>query len=725
MEDSLSAQLVASLVLSMFSPLGNEERFTRNKLAEPMHSPGTEEALRMAAHRLNEEAADVRARAAFTRSGRPTWRAVGSVPPVWPDAGHLRELPERLDFRTTQAAHTLKRPQSPPRRPKSAPNKRRPNVGFGAAVTTKPREMPSATYKEGNLSPSVKEQLMKLTKTTKAAERRKEALTAAAAMARETVATKESNRERNRSHNVLNEGAGVTGPLNVGQYAHLRPEAPPTRAPRAWWLWAVDVVVNEVVAVRRQNAASGGKGAQLWDAVFDRLPAVASKTLGQPRRRKPCDYSATLVDEASTPAWFSKGPASTAIQIGSTKRQLPTGVQKKAEAGTAAVKAETQEVVAPSTVAAALDALASELRGHIDSSRFADVTEGDLVRGWADDDDDHNVTDSGGDDIGNSKNGVLCKTTETHGLVESGTTGATSAELVPELTLEELFLKLDLDGNGYLNKHEVVSGADKLNLSTEHAGALFDKLDVANNGKLSREQFESGASVRSQEGALSYSSYIALVQVPFISHWLDIDHSVSVQHIRFKFFLYLKRSFPTVLQLLRQLGKLCDADRPPFPNLMEWRLQDPAELVKRQQHDKACAAAKKRRDNIPPSPPPPFGSPQDVASTKSSKITGKDNYCGKFTDRVAHARCRAIYRRSCSWITLEEVAAVRAARACLNFCADGGSGNNLCSEDANLLLTKPNLTSNWSRKVLFCPGNKRKEYGGDVIILLVFIYSFE
>jgi len=194
--------------------------------------------------------------------------------------------------------------------------------------------------------------------------------------------------------------------------------------------------------------------------------------------------------------------------------------------------------------------------------------------------------------------------------------------------------------------------------------------------------------------------------------------SFSVNIFVFEFFLFISLcAYVTLVwsiliylapKLLHQLGKLCDADRPPFPNLVDWRVQDPAELVKHQQHAKACLAAKKRRDNPPPPPPPPFGSPQDVA--KSSKNANKDHYGGKFTDGVAHARCRAIYRRSCSWITLEEVAAVRAARACLTFCADGGSGINLCSEDASVLLTKPNLTSNWSRKVLFCPGKIRQGY---------------
>jgi len=476
----------------MFSALGNEERFTRNKLTEPMHSPGTEEALRMAAHRLNEEAADVRARAAFMRSGRPTWRAVGSIPPVWPDAGHLRELPERPDFRTTQAAHTIERPQSPAQRPKSAPNKRRPNVGFGATITTLPREMPTATYKEGKLSPSVTEQLMKLTKMTKAAERRKEALTAAAMMARETVATKEIDRLHHYSHRASRARAGLTGPINVDEYVHLRPEAPPTRAPRAWWLWAIDIVVNEVVAVRRLNAASSNKGAQLWDAIFDRLPAVASKTLGQPRRRKPCDHTANLVNEASTPAWFSKGPTSTATKKGTGKSPMATRVENAATSS-AAVIADS-EAFAPSTVAAALDALTSELESHVDSSRFDDVTQGELLRGWMANDDD-------GDD--DNEHGILRNSTEPRNLVGTEAMGATAASTAPDLTLEELFLKLDLDGNGILDRHEVVSGADKLNLSTEHAGALFNKLDVAKTGYLCREQFESGASVSSYEGGLS------------------------------------------------------------------------------------------------------------------------------------------------------------------------------------------------------------------------------
>jgi hypothetical protein len=298
---------------------------------------------------------------------------------------------------------------------------------------------------------------------------------------------------------------------------------------------------------------------------------------------------------------------------------------------------------------------------------------------------------------------------------------------VSEPTLEELFLKLDLNGDGTLDLEEVVGGAAKLALSPEAAGALFAKLDTAGSGLLSRATFEDGAKVggwvreeaagavflfapfplapRVIASSLSYFFTVRCCCCPLSAAaccCLLLPDACRFVACCSPPFLLISPPHPLAflpIQLLSQLGKFSEADRPPFPTLKDWRFFDPAETRQRDQHAKACAAADFRRDNHPPPPSPPFGSPP---------LTGHFTDGSTFPDRIAHRRCRALYARSCSWVTLEEVAAVRAARAAMAFCAQGGDGGSLCPEDRSVLLAKPNLTSNWSRKVLFCPGNTHK-----------------
>jgi hypothetical protein len=221
------------------------------------------------------------------------------------------------------------------------------------------------------------------------------------------------------------------------------------------------------------------------------LPAVAFKTLGQPRRRKPRDDNGgdglVLTNDASAPVWFSKGASASAPSAPSV----------------------------PSAAAAALSALAAELLGHVDASRYANVTEGAQVRGWADGPTDNQTADglydggsgsgSGYDDDGQA-NGVE---------QAAASAAAAAASAVSEPTLEELFLKLDLNGDGTLDLEEVVGGAAKLALSPEAAGALFAKLDTAGRGQLSRATFEDGAKVggcaRKPQGRSSFS-------LPFLEH---------------------------------------------------------------------------------------------------------------------------------------------------------------------------------------------------------------
>jgi hypothetical protein len=57
------------------------------------------------------------------------------------------------------------------------------------------------------------------------------------------------------------------------------------------------------------------------------------------------------------------------------------------------------------------------------------------------------------------------------------------------LSLEELFVKVDLDGDGELTKGEVVAGHALLGMSPDEAAQLFDSLDSAKRGVLTRAQF--------------------------------------------------------------------------------------------------------------------------------------------------------------------------------------------------------------------------------------------
>ena len=56
-------------------------------------------------------------------------------------------------------------------------------------------------------------------------------------------------------------------------------------------------------------------------------------------------------------------------------------------------------------------------------------------------------------------------------------------------TLEELFSKIDLDGDGELTRAEVVAAADLLDMSAEEACDLFDQMDVDGSGTLTRDEF--------------------------------------------------------------------------------------------------------------------------------------------------------------------------------------------------------------------------------------------
>lgn len=54
------------------------------------------------------------------------------------------------------------------------------------------------------------------------------------------------------------------------------------------------------------------------------------------------------------------------------------------------------------------------------------------------------------------------------------------------LTVDELFVLLDVNGSGQLTRDEVVSAADKLNLTQEEAALLFDEMNTDYSGTLTR-----------------------------------------------------------------------------------------------------------------------------------------------------------------------------------------------------------------------------------------------
>ena len=65
----------------------------------------------------------------------------------------------------------------------------------------------------------------------------------------------------------------------------------------------------------------------------------------------------------------------------------------------------------------------------------------------------------------------------------------------PAHVLDDIFTKLDVNGNTQLEKEEVVKGAALLNMTPEEAAAAFDQLDTDGSGALSRQEFEHGKGV--------------------------------------------------------------------------------------------------------------------------------------------------------------------------------------------------------------------------------------
>ena len=66
---------------------------------------------------------------------------------------------------------------------------------------------------------------------------------------------------------------------------------------------------------------------------------------------------------------------------------------------------------------------------------------------------------------------------------------AMNAKPSVDLTLVELFTKIDLNGDGVLDRSEVVAAAYLLGMSAEEAGNLFDRMDVDGGGTLTRSTF--------------------------------------------------------------------------------------------------------------------------------------------------------------------------------------------------------------------------------------------
>ena len=70
-------------------------------------------------------------------------------------------------------------------------------------------------------------------------------------------------------------------------------------------------------------------------------------------------------------------------------------------------------------------------------------------------------------------------------------TAGTEASRRRSLVLDEMFDKIDLNGDGELSKDEVVAAAAALKMTPAEAAALFDRLDVDKSGTLSRDEFAS------------------------------------------------------------------------------------------------------------------------------------------------------------------------------------------------------------------------------------------
>jgi len=59
-----------------------------------------------------------------------------------------------------------------------------------------------------------------------------------------------------------------------------------------------------------------------------------------------------------------------------------------------------------------------------------------------------------------------------------------------KISLNELFNKLDVNGDGELTMDEVISGAALLNMTEDEAAKAFDDLDEDGSGKLTRSEFD-------------------------------------------------------------------------------------------------------------------------------------------------------------------------------------------------------------------------------------------
>ena len=72
------------------------------------------------------------------------------------------------------------------------------------------------------------------------------------------------------------------------------------------------------------------------------------------------------------------------------------------------------------------------------------------------------------------------------------TTGEAGNMKNQKMTAEQLFMLLDTDGNGKLDRDEVIAGAGNLKMTLEEASELFDSLDVDDDGVLTKSEFTGG-----------------------------------------------------------------------------------------------------------------------------------------------------------------------------------------------------------------------------------------